>query len=52
VQQLHRLHDGLGMELIELPYLFAEQIGPHQLELLADALEAAFPEDPPAQLSR
>jgi anion-transporting ArsA/GET3 family ATPase len=52
VQQLHRLHDGLGMDLIELPYLFAEQIGPHQLELLADALEAAFPEDPPAQLSR
>ncbi len=51
-EQLRRLQDGLGMDLIELPYLFAEQIGPRQLELLADALEAALPADGRAQLDR
>jgi anion-transporting ArsA/GET3 family ATPase len=46
-EQLRRLHAGLGMPLIELPYLFAEQIGRRQLELLADALEAGLSEPAP-----
>ncbi|HXO09499.1 MAG TPA: ArsA family ATPase [Solirubrobacteraceae bacterium] len=50
-EQLRRLHAGLGMPLIELPYLFAEQIGRRQLELLADALEAGLSEHAP-QLNR
>ena len=37
-EQLERLHDGLGTELAELPYLFAEQVGRPELEQLADAL--------------
>ncbi len=37
-EQLRRLHDGLGFEPIELPYLFAEEFGRPELELLADAL--------------
>lgn len=51
-EQLRRLRDGLGMPLIELPYVFAEQLAPQQLELLADALEAALAEPAPAQLNR
>ncbi len=50
-EQLRRLHDGLGFELIELPYLFAEQIGRPELELLADALANGLPEPPRAQLN-
>jgi anion-transporting ArsA/GET3 family ATPase len=49
-EQLHRLHDGLGFAPIELPYLFAEEFGRRELELLADALAAALPEPP--QLNR
>jgi hypothetical protein len=30
------------MDLIELPFLFAERIGPSQLETLADELETAL----------
>ena len=37
-RQLQRLREGLAMDLAELPYLFAEQIGRPELELLADAL--------------
>jgi anion-transporting ArsA/GET3 family ATPase len=37
-EQLQRLQAGLGQDLAELPYLFAEQIGRPELELLADAL--------------
>jgi anion-transporting ArsA/GET3 family ATPase len=51
-EQLHRLHAGLGMPLIELPYLFAEQIGKPELEVLANALEAGLSEPEPAQLRR
>jgi anion-transporting ArsA/GET3 family ATPase len=36
--QIERLREGLGTDLAELPYLFAEQIGRPELELLADAL--------------
>jgi anion-transporting ArsA/GET3 family ATPase len=38
-EQLARLRDGLGHELVQLPYLFAEQIGQPELEQLADALQ-------------
>jgi anion-transporting ArsA/GET3 family ATPase len=38
-EQLERLHDGLGHDLVHLPYLFAEQIAQPELELLADALD-------------
>jgi anion-transporting ArsA/GET3 family ATPase len=37
--ELARLADGLGQPLVELPYLFTEDIGPDELERLADALE-------------
>jgi anion-transporting ArsA/GET3 family ATPase len=50
--QLRRLHDGLAMPLVELPYVFAEQIGPPQLAELADALEAGLTEAAPAPISR
>lgn len=39
-EQLARLADGLGRPLVELPFLFAETVGPAQLERLADALAA------------
>ena len=38
-----RLADGLRMPLVELPYVFAEQLGPPELERLADALEEGLP---------
>ncbi len=41
-EQLSRLRDGLGMALVELPYLFADQLGRAGLELLADALEVGL----------
>jgi anion-transporting ArsA/GET3 family ATPase len=40
--QVTRLRETLGMPLIELPYLFAEQIGRIELERLADRLEPAI----------
>ncbi|HEX8975766.1 MAG TPA: ArsA family ATPase [Solirubrobacteraceae bacterium] len=46
-EQLERLRDGLGMPLIELPYLFAEQVGPNELEVLADALDHGLRETAP-----
>jgi anion-transporting ArsA/GET3 family ATPase len=47
--QQARLAEGLGLPLVELPYVFAEEIGPPQLELLADVLAAGDdtgPRDP------
>ena len=41
-EQLERLRDGLATEVIELPYLFAEALGPAELEQLADALAAGL----------
>jgi anion-transporting ArsA/GET3 family ATPase len=38
-EQLERLREGLGTELIELPYLFAEELGRPELEQLADGLQ-------------
>jgi anion-transporting ArsA/GET3 family ATPase len=40
--ELARLGGGLGLDPIELPFLFAESVGPPELELLADALEAGL----------
>jgi anion-transporting ArsA/GET3 family ATPase len=37
-EQLERLRDGLGTELVELPYLFTEAIGRPEIERLADVL--------------
>jgi len=51
-EQLQRLRDGLARELVELPYLFAEQIGRPELESLADALEAGLLKLPATLLSR
>ncbi len=41
-EQRDRLSDGLGLRLIELPYLFADHIGLAELEQLADALESGL----------
>ncbi len=41
-EQFARLREGLGHELLQLPYLFAEAIGQSELEALADALEAGL----------
>jgi anion-transporting ArsA/GET3 family ATPase len=38
-EQMTRLQEALDMPLIELPYLFAEQIGRVELEQIADRLE-------------
>ena len=40
-EQQTRLAAALDGKLIELPYVFAEQLGPSQVGILADALEAA-----------
>jgi hypothetical protein len=40
--QLERLREGLGTALVELPYLFTEEIGPAELEGLADVLGAGL----------
>ncbi len=41
-EQLARLREGLGTEVVELPYVFAESVGRPELEQLADALEAGL----------
>ncbi len=41
-EQTERLREGLGTDLIELPYLFAEQLGRPELEQLADWLHAGL----------
>jgi anion-transporting ArsA/GET3 family ATPase len=40
--QQARLGEGLGLDLIELPYVFADELGRNELELLADALAAGL----------
>jgi anion-transporting ArsA/GET3 family ATPase len=37
-----RLSEGLGMDLIDLPYIFADHFGRFELEVLADALEVGL----------
>jgi anion-transporting ArsA/GET3 family ATPase len=51
-EQLQRLRDGLARELVELPYLFAEQIGQPELASLADALDEGLRALPRALVSR
>jgi anion-transporting ArsA/GET3 family ATPase len=51
-EQLERLRDGLGHELVQLPYLFAEQITQPELETLADALEEGLQAIEPPLVSR
>jgi anion-transporting ArsA/GET3 family ATPase len=41
-EQQARLAAGVNGRLVELPYVFAEQLGPRQVEGLADALEQAI----------
>jgi anion-transporting ArsA/GET3 family ATPase len=41
-KQLARLRDGLGTGLLELPLLFSEEVGPAELEQLADGLDAGL----------
>jgi anion-transporting ArsA/GET3 family ATPase len=56
-EQLERLREGLGTELVELPYLFAEEMRRPELDQLADALEAGLarltpaPPAPPAPVT-
>jgi anion-transporting ArsA/GET3 family ATPase len=48
-EQVARLRAGLGMDLTELPCLFAERIGPTELELLADELEPLLEDAAPTR---
>jgi len=41
-EQRDRLADHVDARLIELPYVFADQLGQHELETLSDVLEAAL----------
>ena len=41
-EQRGRLAGGLDCPLIELPYVFCDRLGPEQLQLLADALNAGL----------
>jgi hypothetical protein len=41
-EQLERLRDGLGTEVIQLPCLFAEEMGRPELEQLANALDGGL----------
>jgi anion-transporting ArsA/GET3 family ATPase len=41
-RQLARLADGLGERLVELPFVFADDLGPPELEGLADVLAAGL----------
>jgi anion-transporting ArsA/GET3 family ATPase len=47
-EQLERLRAGMDLEPISLPYLFSERLGPHEIELLADRLEAAWTDRDPS----
>jgi anion-transporting ArsA/GET3 family ATPase len=51
-EQQRRLRDELGVELIELPYLFADRFGIAELEVLAEALDVGLAAAPADQLTR
>ena len=42
-EQQARLKAGVNGRMVELPYVFADQLGPSELEKLADALGSALP---------
>ncbi|HWE32227.1 MAG TPA: ArsA family ATPase [Solirubrobacteraceae bacterium] len=46
--QQARLGEGLGFALLELPYVFADELGRPELELLGDALSAGLDGSDPA----
>jgi anion-transporting ArsA/GET3 family ATPase len=53
-EQLARLREGLGTEIVELPYLFAESVARPELEQLADSLQdglAALSPPPPTPVT-
>jgi anion-transporting ArsA/GET3 family ATPase len=41
-EQEARLREGVDCPVVELPYVFAEGVGPEELELMADTLDAAI----------
>jgi anion-transporting ArsA/GET3 family ATPase len=43
-EQEARLREGVQCPLVELPYMFAEHVGPQELEVIADVLEPALAE--------
>jgi anion-transporting ArsA/GET3 family ATPase len=43
-EQQDRLRDGLDVPIVELPYVFADHLGPTELERLSDTLESALQE--------
>jgi hypothetical protein len=47
-EQLARLRAGLGRDVLELPFLFSEDIGRGELEHLADQLDAGMASAQPA----
>lgn len=51
-EQRARLGEGLGEELVELPFMFTDRIGRAELERLADALEAGLEGRRPARARR
>lgn len=51
-EQQTRLQEGLGLPLVELPYLFTEQVGPPELDRLADALDRGLREPAAAEVQR
>ena len=51
-EQFERLREGLDMPLIQLPYLFSEQVGPAELERLADELDSGLREAAPVPAKR
>jgi anion-transporting ArsA/GET3 family ATPase len=50
--QRDRLRDGVAVPLLELPYVFADEIGRGELELLADVLGTALTDAPDAEARR
>ncbi len=51
-EELDRLREDVSVPLVQLPYLFTEQIGPAELERLADALDTGLSKLEPAAVSR
>jgi anion-transporting ArsA/GET3 family ATPase len=47
-EQEARLREGVDCRLVELPYVFAEEVGPEELELMADTLDDALAAPEPA----
>jgi len=48
-EQVERLREGLSTPLVELPYMFADQLGRAELKALTDALEAGLALEEPVR---